>query len=73
MNNKKLYNLKEYGGSFYKFPKSISAEYLYVCERKLRLKKNTSNGISKWIPIDSYQKERVTGIHLATLQVACKK
>ena len=73
MNNKKLCDLKEYGGSFYKFPKSISAEYLYDCERKLRLqKKYTSNGISKWIPIDSYQKERVTGIHLATWQVACK-
>ena len=73
MNNKKLCDLEEYGGSFYKFPKSISAEYLYDCERKLRLqKKYTSNGISRWIPIDSYQKERVTGIHLATWQVACK-
>ena len=73
MNNKKLCDLEEYGGSFYKFPKSISAEYLYDCERKLRLqKKYTSNGISRSIPIDSYQKERVTGIHLATWQVACK-
>ena len=73
MNNKKLCDLEEYGGSFYKFPKSISAEYLYDCERKLRLqKKYTSNGISRWIPIDSYQKEKVTGIHLATWQVACK-
>ena len=73
MNNKKLCDLKEHGGSFYTFPKSVSAEYLYDCERKLRLeKKYTSNGISKWVPIDYLQRESESGIHLATWQVACK-